>query len=535
MKYGSLIVGVATAALFASIDASAHEDDQLPTGAPDRVGEVSFAISCSPAAQLEFNRAVAILHSFFYPEAAKTFTKVTEIDPTCAMGYWGVAMSWWYPLWYPPTKESFLQGQAAVAKAQEVGARTERERDYIAAIAMFYGDFDKLDHKSRVLMYEREMERVHSRYPEDREAALFYALVLQATANPNDKTYASQLKSAEIVEKVYAEQPNHPGAAHYLIHAYDYPELAPRALDPARHYGRIAPAMPHALHMPSHTFIAVGMWPESIESNLSAGAAARNLGWVQEELHTMDYLVYAYLQGAQVNAARGVLNQLREVNVDEKAHTLPADYALAAAPARLALEQRRWADAAALATLPSRFPATQALTYYARALGAAHIGAIEDASAAVKELARVRDALAQAKQDYWAKQVEVQRETAQAWLAWADGKPADALQLMRAAADLEESTYKHPITPGQLLPARELLADLLLELHQPEQALVQYEASLRWTPNRFNGLYGAARAAALTGDQGKAATYYRQLLAVCEHADGERQEVLEARLFLASK
>jgi tetratricopeptide (TPR) repeat protein len=378
------------------------------------------------------------------------------------------------------------------------------------------------------------MASLHASFPDDREAAVLYALALQATADPNDKTYAKQLASAAILEPVFAEQPNHPGAAHYLIHAYDYPELAPRALPAARRYGAIAPGMPHALHMPSHTFIAVGLWQDSIGSNLVAGTAARKLGWIQEELHTMDYLVYAYLQGAQGAAAQAVVSQLAGITVDDSARTLPVDYALAAAPARFALEQRHWAEAAALAARPSRFSATRGLTYYARALGAAHAGELDDASSAVKELTSLLDALLQAGQDYWAKQVEVQLRTAQAWLAWARKDGLEAASLMRAAADLEDSTYKHPITPGQLLPARELLGDLLMELQRPSQALVEYEASLQLNPNRFNGLYGAARAAELSGDRAKAAAYYRQLLAACEKADSERQEVRRARLFLAS-
>ena len=524
----------AVAVSVVSFGTSAHEDEQMPTGAPDKVGEVSFPISCSAAAQKEFNRGVAILHSFFYPEAGKTFTKVTEIDPSCAMGYWGIAMSWWYPLWYPPTKESFMQGKAAAEKAAAIGGKTERERGYIAAIGKFYGDFDQRDHKSRVADYENAMESVYRTHADDREAAAFYALSLQATANPNDKTYANQLKSAEILERVFAAQPNHPGAAHYLIHAYDYPELAPRALDPARRYGRIAPAIPHALHMPSHTFIAVGMWQDSIQSNLAAAESAKKLGWAQEEAHSLDYLVYAYLQGAQAGATHGILERLATVKADEKARTLPLDYAQAAAPARFALEQRRWADAAALTPAPGRFPATRALTYYARALGAAHVGAVDEVSAAVQELTAVRDALLESKQEYWAKQVEVQRETAQAWLEWAQGNSDEAVKLMRAAVDLEDTTYKHPITPGQLLPARELLGDLLLEVNQPAQALVAYEASLKLTPNRFNGIYGSAQAAELSGDRTKAAAYYKQLLAACEKADTERQEVQRARLFLAS-
>jgi tetratricopeptide (TPR) repeat protein len=518
----------------ASIGASAHEDERIPTGAPDKVGEVNFPISCSAAAQKEFNRGVAILHSFFYPEAVKTFTRVTEIDPACAMGYWGVAMSWWYPLWYPPTKESFIQGKAAAEKAAAIGGKTERERIYIAAIGQFYGDFEQRDHKSRTADYEKAMGQVYRSYPDDREAAALYALALQATANPNDKTYTNQLMSAEILEVVFAVEPNHPGAAHYLIHAYDYPELAPRALDPARRYGRIAPSIPHALHMPSHTYIAVGMWQDAIESNLASAAAAQKLGWAQEESHSLDYLVYAYLQGAQAGAAAGILERLAGVKLDEKARTLPVDYAQAAAPARFALEQRRWADAAALEPRPSRFPATRALTFYAQALGAAHTGAFDEAESAVKELAAIKAGLLQAKQDYWAKQIDVQLLTAQAWLAWARGNADEAIKLMREATVLEDSTYKHPITPGQILPARELLGDLLLELRRPSDALAEYEAALRLNPNRFNGLYGAAQAAELSGDRLKAAEYYRQLLASCMNADTERNEVSKAKLFLTS-
>jgi hypothetical protein len=370
------------------------------------------------------------------------------------MGYWGIAMASWYPLWFPPTKESLMQGRAAVEKANSAGPKTDRERGYISAIGMFYQDSEKLDHKARTLAYEKAIEQVYRLHPDDSEAAAFYALALQATADPNDKTYRNQLKSGEILEKLYAEQPNHPGVAHYLIHAYDYPELAPRGLDAARHYGQIAQSVPHALHMPSHTFIAVGLWQDSIESNLAANAAARRLAWVQEELHTMDYLVYAYLQGDQEQAAVGILEKLETVNIEEK-RTLAMDYALAAAPARFAIERRRWSEAAALTPLPSGFLPTRALTHYARALGAAHSGAFLDAQKDLDKLVELRDALLQAKQDYWAKQVEVQRQTAEAWLDWVKGDGEQALILMRSATDLEDSTYKHPITPGQILPARE--------------------------------------------------------------------------------
>jgi tetratricopeptide (TPR) repeat protein len=535
MKHIASLAAVLCTSLTLSVGTGAHEDERIPEGAPDRVGEVTFPISCNTAAQQEFNRALAMLHSFFYPEAGKTFARVTELDPSCAMGYWGVAMIWWYPLWYPPTKDSLKQGKSAVDKALAMDAKTQRERAYIAAIATFYDQVEQRDHKTRAAAYEKAMAGVHAAFPDDREASVLYALALQATADSNDKTYSKQLESAAILEPVFAEQPNHPGAAHYLIHAYDYPELAPRALPAARRYGVIAPAMPHALHMPSHTYIAVGMWQDSIESNLLAAAAARKLGWVQEEMHSMDYLVYAYLQGAQGGAAQAVVGHLSGVTVGDAARTLPVDYALAAAPARFALEQRRWADAASLAPRASRFPATQALTHYARAIGAAHAGAPADVEKEVQKLAEIRDALLQAKQDYWAKQVEVQRRTAEAWLAQASGDTPRAMELMRSAVDLEESTYKHPITPGQLLPARELLGDLLLEAGQPGPALAEYEISLRFNPNRFNSLYGAARSAELAGTPDKAAVYYRQLLELSQTGDGVRPEIRRAQLFLAGR
>jgi hypothetical protein len=527
------IVLVALAMLPASALLRAHEDEQPGTVGDERLGTVDFPISCSAAAQAEFNRAVAILHSFYYPDALKGFNRVVEIDPDCAIGYWGIAMSSWYPLWYPPGKDALLQGSAALERAGKAATRTEREQEYISAIAMFYRDADTRDHRTRAVAYEKAMEQLYRHYPEDGEAGAFYALALQATADPDDKTYANQLKSGEILEKLYAEQPNHPGAAHYLIHAYDYPELASRALDAARHYGQIAPAMPHALHMPSHTFIVLGLWDESIDSNLAANAAARKLGWVQEELHTMDYLVYAYLQIGQERAALDVKERIAAIKAAEK-HTLAMDYAIAAAPARYALERRRWSEAAGLTPTPSTFGAAQALTLYARALGAARNGAVNQAEEDLRKLTQVRDALLSGKQPYWAKQVDLQRQTASAWLSLAKGNREEALRLMRAAVEIEDSSYKNPVMPAYVLPARELLADLLLELNQPEPALLEYEASLRAVPNRFNSLYGAARAAQQTGNMEKARRYYSELLQSCGKADAERSELRQAKRFLAS-
>ena len=520
------------AALFSSTPLSAHEDEQPRPRGNEQLGEVNFSISCSAAAQQEFNRGAAILHSFYYPDALKSFTKVTEIDSSCAMGYWGIAMSSWYPLWFAPSKATLLQGRMALERAKSASAKTDREREYIAAISMFYEDFERLDHKARSLKYEQAMEKLHLRYPDDQEATAFYALALQASADPNDKTYSKQMKSGAMLEKLYVQLPNHPGAAHYLIHAYDYPELASRALEAARHYGQIAPSMPHALHMPSHTYIALGLWQDSIQSNLAANAAAKKLGWLQEELHTMDYLVYAYLQGGQDGAAVGLKQKLDLFEITEK-HTLGMDYAIAAAPARVTVERRRWSDAAALAPRSSEFPATVAVTYYARALGAARSGAPGQAQKDVEKLAELRDTLLNAKQEYWAKQVEIQRQTVVAWLAWAKAENETALHMMRAAAELEDSSYKNPVMPAYILPARELLGDLLMELHQPAQALAEYEASLRAVPNRFNGLYGAAQAAQQAGNAEKAKLYYSQLLDLCEKADSERPELQKARTFLA--
>ena len=523
------------AAIFNPTAVVAHEDDQPSAGSLEQLGEVNFPVSCRAEAQQEFNRAVAILHSFFYPVAVKSFTKVTELDPSCAMGYWGVAMSWWYPLWYPPTEASLKLGKAAVDKAQAVDAKTERERGYIAAIAEFYKDFDRRDHKSRALGYEKAMEQVHKRYAQDSEAAAFYALALQATIDPNDKAYAHQLKSAAILEPLFVNQPKHPGLAHYIIHAYDYPGLADRALDAARRYGKIAPSQPHALHMPSHTFIYLGLWEDSIQANLAANAAAQRLGFTQEELHTMDYLAYAYLQGAQERAAKDLVDRLAKFELKDEQRTLGTDYAIAAVPARYAVERRRWSEASSLTPQPSRHAASEAMTYFARAIGAAHSGAFDNARKDIEKLTALRDALQKAKQDYWAKQVDIQRQQADAWLAHAEGNPEEALKRMRAAAELEDSTYKHPVTPGQLVPAHELLGDLLLELRQPAQALAEFEIALRVTPNRFNGIYGAARAAELAGDRDKAKDYYAQLLALSKNADGQRPELSQAKAFLASK
>jgi tetratricopeptide (TPR) repeat protein len=507
--------------------------------AQEKLGQVRFPVSCTAAAQQEFDRAVALLHSFAFDPSTKAFATVTQMDPSCAMGHWGEAMALLFspnPFVGTPTPKGLQDGCPAVERAKAAAPKTQRERDYIAAVESLCRDRDTADQRARVAAYEQAMERLSRTYPEDSEAAIFYALALNVTASPADKTYANQLKAAGILEKVFAEQPNHPGVAHYLIHSYDYPPIASRGLSAARRYAGIAPAAPHALHMPSHIFTRRGFWKESIESNRASAAAAKNHF---DQLHAMDYLAYAYLQGAQDLAAKRILDEATSIQKINVEHFVPG-YALAAVPSRYALERGRWGDAASLTLQPSdfpwnRFPQAEAVLVFARGLGAARSGNAAGASRDIARLEALRDALTQAKQGYWAEQVEIQRDVVSAWVARAEGRPEEALPLMRAAADREDKTEKHPVTPGPIVPARELLAEMLLEQGDPRQALKEFETSHRVEPNRFKGLYGAARAAELSGDREKARTYYASLLALCEKADTERPELKEAKAFLAKK
>jgi tetratricopeptide (TPR) repeat protein len=511
----------------------------------EQLGQVNFTVSCDPAVQPDFSRAVALLHSFWFDASAKAFEAVTQKDPSCGMAYWGVAMTWLgNPFGWPPNPQALQEGWAVVEKAKALGGKTPREHDYIAAIEddyiaaieVFYKDAEKIDHRTRALAYERAMEELSRKYPDDREAAIFYALALNATALPTDKTYANQLKAAEILEKIFAEQPNHPGVAHYLIHSYDYPAIAERGLSAARRYASIAPSAPHALHMPSHIFTRRGFWQESIESNRASAAAARNQF---DQLHGMDYLAYAYLQLGQDQAARRVLEDLTAIEKVTFEHFVTA-YAMAAIPSRYALERRQWAEAAAL-TLPksdfpwNRFPQSEAVLVFAHGLGAVRSGDVAAAKKDVQRLQELRDALATAKLSYWVEQVEIQQQVVCAWVAYAEGQREEGLQRMRTAADREDTTDKHPVTPGPLIPARELLGEMLLEANQPQQARQAFEASMTTEPNRFWGLYGAARAAELAGDRDRAQTYYAQLVVLAERADSERPALLTAKAFVGKK
>ncbi len=532
------LCGLLAVAVSGAADSADHQHD---------VGHVHFPVSCTPDAQRAFEHGVALVHSFWYDEAEKTFSSVTRLDPACAMAYWGIAMSLYHPLWFPPSPSDLRKGIAAIEKANSIGAKTQRERDYIAAIEQFYKNSDNVPHRQRALAWRNAMQRLSARYPEDHEAAIFYALSLIATAPPADKTYTNQKQAAAILNRLLPEQPGHPGIAHYLIHSYDSPRLAILALPAARTYAKIAPASPHALHMPSHIFTRLGLWDESIQSNLASVAAAKSqmakassAATSQDQLHAMDYLAYAYLQTCQDEKAKRVVEEAASVSrLDQQ--VFQAAYAFAAIPARYALERRRWSAAAALQVRPAWFPWTQfpyaeAITHFARALGSATSGNIAQARAEIEELTAIEQTLRLRQEGYdWAAQVEVQRLTALAWLKHAERNEESAVRSMRAAADLEDTMEKHPVTPGPVLPARELLGELLMELDQPVRALPEFEELLRSSPNRFNAIYGAGRAAELCRDRKKAQERYSQLLQLCGHADAQRLEFQNAQAFLEAR
>src|SRR6266849_5810666 len=504
---------------------------------PEKLGKVHFPVSCTPAAQQQFDRAVAMLHSFWYSQGLNAFAEVAKTDATCAMAYWGIAMSRRAnPLAGAPDATALKDGWEAVEKAKSIGPKTERERDYIAAMGNYYKDWEKLDHQTRVLAYEKSMEQMYLRYPDDPEAAIFYALAIDEaiTVLPADKNYTRQLKAAAILEKELTAQPDHPGALHYLIHTYDFPPLADRGLPAARRYGEAAPSVPHALHMPSHIYSMLGMWQDSIKANQAALSVAPGYA------HALDFMVYAYLQGAQDAEAKRGLDRSIELRKDQAAigtanptGPILAPYtALAAIPARYAIERGAWKEAAALQPAPTT-PAADAITYFARAMGSARSGGLDSARQNMEQLQRIKEQLVQAKQDYWAQQVEIQRSAAAAWVAFAEGKKDEALKLMRSAADLEDSSEKNVAMENRLWPMRELLGELLLELNEPAQALKEFALSLQTARNRYRGFYGAAKAAERTSDRQTARAFYEKLVALCSHADTERPEVVEAKTYLA--
>jgi len=508
-------------------------------GDGEKLGAVHFSTSCNEVAQGEFNRAVALLHSFQFNRAIEGFNAVLRDDATCAIAYWGIALSdWGNPFTAGMKDRDQLQaGRESAARGKTMGAKTERERAYLAAVGKLYSDFESTPQQARWLAYRDAMWDVAVKYPEDHEALVFYALALAASEDPTDKTYAGRLKAGAILEKLFEEEPTHPGLAHYIIHAYDVPALAGRALVAARRYAEIAPDAPHALHMPSHIFTRTGNWQESIDSNIAAAAAARREGQTAEELHASDYLTYAYLQTGRDDAARRILDSLREIasRFDPKAVLNGAGgpsvgyFALAAIPARCALERQEWEQAVQLPLRETPFPYTDAMTWFARGLGAARLGQATAARESENALKQIQERLLRSGENYWAREVEIQKLTIGAWAALAEGMKEEALRQMKEAAELEDGTEKNVVTPGPLAPARELLGEMLLEMKEPAQALVQFEATLKNEPERFRSLYGAAHAAQLSGSRDTSQKYFREVLKVCAHADKPgRSEVLEA-------
>src|SRR3989440_10383119 len=520
-------------------------------------GKVDFPITCAPSVQSEFSRGVALLHSFFYEEARRVFTSVAESDPKCAMAQWGCAMTWWHPIWTPPTPDEMSAGKAVIEKAMGITAGTERERGFIQALNVYYNTSDSpnagavgqschgsVGARDRVVAYEKAMRHLSEKYPDDFEAQTFYAFAILSVgyATPTDTTLAKQLQAAALLEKLWKKNPNHPGVTHYLIHSYDYPALAERGLPAARSYGSIAPWVPHALHMPSHIFTRLGMWEEAIAANRSSADASRAYAAMRhrdateaEELHALDYMAYSYLQEGQDAKAKEIVDFAATVRKTNPELEFSAAYALAAIPARYPLERNAWPDAARLPIpeLPhwTSFPSFEGLIEYARALGRAHTGDVEGARKAIDRMRRLRDSSKDPRLDYFKRHLDLQIQAASSWVTYSEGKKDEAVNFLRRAADAEDILGKHPVSPGALVPAREQLGDLLLTLNRPKEAQREFEAALKMYPGRFRGLYGAAQAAEQLGEKEKAAHYYAKLIEQTAKADGSRSELAQLRKY----
>lgn len=509
-------------------------------GSPE-FGEIDFSVLCNTESRKTFELGIALLHSFEYEEAEKAFAKTIDLDPNCAMAYWGVAMSNFHSLRLQSGNKYLEKGSRILEIAQSL-PKSEREQDYINAIHVFYKDWESVDHGKRKLLFEHKMAELYEKYPEDREAAIFYALALNATANPGDKNYVNQKKAGKILESIFADRPNHPGIAHYIIHTYDYPELAERALSTARRYAEIAPASAHAQHMPSHIFTRLGLWEESIRSNINSTASALCYGqsidssghW-DEELHAMDYLVYAYLQ---IGKNEKALEQLSYLNSFRKVFPVnfKVAYATAAMHCRMALENKNWSAAAKVQIPPidiewDNFPWERSIVHFTRALGSIRTGDMESSKNELALLRAFHQRLLDLGEAYKANQVKIQISAVSAWMAFAEGREGEALRLMEDAANMEYSTAKHAVTPGEVLPAGELLGDLLLEMGHPQKALEAYEFDLQQHPGRFNGLFGAATAARAINEKQKATKYFELLLLNTKSSERSRKEIQEAEEF----
>ena len=542
MKPQCLILAVSLLASVCTTSVLAHQDDAASQSQPkgEKLGRVLFKTSCTPEAQKEFERALAMLHSFYFPETVKAFTKVTEIDTGCAIAYWGLAVSTRpNPLVGPFDAATLKRGLDAVEKGKAIGAKTQRERDWLTAIEAFYKDFDKVDQDTRTRNYAKAMEALAKKYPNDVEATIFYALALNETFD--HKSMQPLFKAIKILEPLDKKYPDHPGITHYLIHSYDFAPIAKKGVPAANKYAKIAPSAPHAQHMPSHIYTMVGMWQESIDSNLSSikvaseyAAASKLDGTLSGVPHAYDFMQYAYLQLGQDARAKVLIEE--SAAVKKLVGVVSAgQMARAAVPARYMLERQDWQGAAQLQPLGTPFPAAEAVTHFARAMGAARSGNFTVAQADIDKLKELRAGLEQAKQSYWAEQVEVQILCAQAWMTQGQGHKDEALKFMRAAADIEDGSEKHVAMENRLYPMRELLGDMLREQGQPAAALREYEISMKNAPNRLRGYYGAAKAAEAVGDKQKAATYMRSLVQLTRASDGDRTEIREAKQQLASR
>jgi len=504
-----------------------------------QLGTVHFPVSCSAAVQKPFERGVALLHSFWYEEAEKEFQQIVKDDPKCAMAHWGIAMSLWHQLWNNPDAATTKRGLGEVQAAEKLHPKTARERDYIEAIGAFYRDASKKDHDARAKAYSDAMEKVYVSYPDDHEAAAFYALSLLASEPSHDSTFANRKKAAAILEKLFASEPDHPGVAHYLIHTYDKPQLAEQGLPAARRYAQIAPAAPHALHMPSHIFARVGDWQDDINSNLASVAATRktaamHMGGEGHQFHAMDFLVYAYLQCGREADAMAIIEEVKKMPPMHDMYGMgfdPRTFALSKYPATYYVELHKWPEAAALKPVEGAFEGDHALTYWARAIGAARSGKLEQAKQDVAEIDKLHQKLVADKKKYAVEYVADGQLEAEAWILHAEGKDSEALPILRKLADKEDREGEE--STG--IPAREMLADMLLDAKRPAEALTEYQTDLKMNPNRFDGLYGAAESAQHSGKPAMATEYYGELVKVCAGGSSDRPELSRAKSLVAKK
>ena len=505
-----------------------HHHEELTQ---QQLGTVHFPVSCTPEVQKDFDKGVALLHSFWYEESAKTFQDIRKRDPKCAMAGWGEASSAWHQLWDRPQRKAIAANRGLLKKAEKLHPATARERDYIAALKLFYSNDDRMDHLQRAAAYSAAMEKMYQNYPDDHEAAAFFALSLLASEPDGDTTFANRKKAGSVLEKLFEVEPNHPGVAHYLIHSYDKPQLAELGLPAARRYAQIAPFAPHAVHMPSHIFARVGDWQASIESNKASieatrKSAAMHMGGAGHQFHAMDFLIYAYLQSGREAEAQKVIDEVRTMPAMHMGDDMDMQtFGMSKFPAMYAIELHRWAEAGSLPVIAKAEPGDRAYTYWARALGNAHSGKLDDARKDLDQIDAIRKDYVSRKKKYQAEWVEMLHKEASAWVQHAEGKDAEALAALKKVADDEDSVGEEQTS----MPAREILADLLLELKRPAEALAEYQGDLKFNPKRFNGLYGAARAAEMAGQSSQATEYYAALVKACEGSDSQRPELKKAR------